>query len=177
MEALLNDLQRSGLANFVLHTWPLNWIWFNVVLPSWLSLVTAPFVWWGYRRIGEGHRDGWLFTITSQCGLIAIGLIDHQYGLLVVLFLMLQAFRNWWKAGRESSPLKKLAQLAGELALARSTIRRLRRQRAVAIRALRARRSVRVPSSPIARRFSDRQSQVHRARRSIHTSRVGLRLA
>jgi hypothetical protein len=76
------------------------WLWLDVIRPSWLSLVSAPFVLAGYWLIGRRRREGWWFVIASQTGLLAIGLADRQYGLLVVVVLIWQAVRNWRLWGR-----------------------------------------------------------------------------
>ena len=81
-------------------TAPLTWLWLEVVRPSWLSLLAAPFVLAGYWLLGRQRRAGWWFVIASQTGLLAIGLADRQYGLVVVLLLIWQAFRNWRRWGR-----------------------------------------------------------------------------
>jgi hypothetical protein len=80
----------------------LSWIWLAVVLPSWLSLVSAPFVLAGYVLLGRMRRSGWLFVIAAQCGLLAIAVADHQYGLAVVLVLIWQAVQNWRRWGRRA---------------------------------------------------------------------------
>jgi hypothetical protein len=77
-----------------------SWLWLEVVRPSWLSLISAPFVLAGYRLVGQRRRAGWLFVIASQGGLLAIALLDRQYGLVVVVVLIWQAFRNWRSWGR-----------------------------------------------------------------------------
>jgi hypothetical protein len=77
-----------------------SWLWLEVVRPSWLSLLSAPFVLAGYQLLGRRRREGWWFVIASQCGLLAIGLADRQYGLIVVLPLIWQALRNWRRWGR-----------------------------------------------------------------------------
>ena len=78
---------------------PLTWLWLEVVRPSWLSLLAAPLVLAGYWLLGRQRRAGWWFVIVSQAGLLAIGLADRQYGLVVVLLLIWQAFRNWRRWG------------------------------------------------------------------------------
>jgi hypothetical protein len=76
------------------------WLWLEVVRPSWLSLISAPLVLAGYRLVGQKRRAGWLFVMGSQCGLLAIALLNHQYGLLVVVVLIWQAFQNWRSWGQ-----------------------------------------------------------------------------
>ena len=76
------------------------WLWLEVIRPSWLSLVMAPIVLTGYWLLGRRRRAGWWFVIASNTGLLAIGLSGRQYGLVVVLVLVLQAFRNWRAWGR-----------------------------------------------------------------------------
>jgi nicotinamide riboside transporter PnuC len=76
------------------------WLWQEVVRPSWLSLISAPFVLAGYWLLGQRRRAGWWFVIVSQAGLLAIALADRQYGLVVVLVLIWQAYRNWRRWGR-----------------------------------------------------------------------------
>ena len=78
----------------------MSWLWHVVVEPSWLSLATAPLVLAGYVLLGRRRREGWLFVLASQGGLLAIGLVHRQYGLLVVVVLIWQAFRNWRREGR-----------------------------------------------------------------------------
>ncbi|HEY7202085.1 MAG TPA: hypothetical protein VIC57_17830 [Candidatus Dormibacteraeota bacterium] len=78
---------------------PLAWLWKAVVLPSWLSLVSAPFVLAGYVLLGRMRRSGWLFVIASQCGLLAIAVANRQYGLVVVVVLIWQAVQNWRRWG------------------------------------------------------------------------------
>lgn len=80
----------------------LTWLWLEVFRPSWLSLISAPFVLAGYWLLGRRRRAGWLFVIASNAGLLAIGLTNRQYGLVVVIVLMSQAFRNWRSWGRAS---------------------------------------------------------------------------
>lgn len=58
----------------------LLWLWLEVVRPSWLSFLAAPFVLAGYWLLGRRRREGWWFVIASQAGLLAIGLADRQYG-------------------------------------------------------------------------------------------------
>jgi hypothetical protein len=77
-----------------------SWLWLDVVRPSWLSLLSAPFVLAGYRLLGQRRRLGWWFVIASQAGLLAIALADRQYGLVVVVVLIWQAYRNWRGWGR-----------------------------------------------------------------------------
>ena len=77
-----------------------SWLWLEFVRPSWLSLVSAPFVLAGYRLVGQRRRAGWLFVIASQGGLLAIGLAHHEFGLVVVVVLIAQAFENWRSWGR-----------------------------------------------------------------------------
>jgi hypothetical protein len=76
-----------------------SWLWQHVVGPSWLSLLSAPLVLAGYVLLGRRRREGWLFVIASQTGLLAIAVVDRQYGLVVVLVLIWQAVRNWWRWG------------------------------------------------------------------------------
>jgi hypothetical protein len=78
----------------------LPWLWQEVIRPSWLSLVAAPFVLAGYWLLGRKRREGWWFVMASQGGLLAIALADRQYGLVVVLVLIWQAFQNWRRWGR-----------------------------------------------------------------------------
>lgn len=78
----------------------LIWLWQAVVLPSWLSLVSAPFVLAGYVLLGRMRRSGWLFVVAAQCGLLAIAAADRQYGLVVVVVLIWQAVQNWRRWGR-----------------------------------------------------------------------------
>ena len=77
-----------------------TWLWLDVIRPSWLSLLSAPFVLAGYWLLGRRRRTGWLFVIASQAGLLAIALIDRQYGLVVVVVLIWQALQNWRRWGR-----------------------------------------------------------------------------
>ena len=107
-------------------TWLLIWVWQAVILPSWLSLVSAPCVLTGYVLLGRMRREGWWFTIASQAGLLAIGAVHREYGLAVVLVLMWQAFRNWRRWGRPSSAMVRLAR---ELDGARARIARLEAER------------------------------------------------
>lgn len=79
---------------------PLTWLWLEVVRPSWISLLAAPFVLTGYWLLGRRRREGWWFVMVSQTSLLAIGLANRQYGLVVVLLLIWQAFRNWRHWGR-----------------------------------------------------------------------------
>ena len=79
---------------------PWVWLWLEVIRPSWLSLALAPIVLIGYRLLGHRRRAGWWFVIASNAGLLAIGLSNRQYGLVVVVVLMWQAFRNWRSWGR-----------------------------------------------------------------------------
>lgn len=76
------------------------WLWLEVVRPSWLSLLLAPFVLTGYWLLGRKRREGWWFVMSSNAGLLAIGMTARQYGLVVVLLLIWQAFRNWRRWGR-----------------------------------------------------------------------------
>ena len=78
----------------------LLWLWRDFIEPSWLSLALAPVVLTGYCLLGRRQRAGWWFVIASNAGLLAIGLTNRQYGLVVVLVLMFQAFRNWRSWGR-----------------------------------------------------------------------------
>ena len=39
-------------------TW--SWLWRSVIEPSWLSIVSAPFVVAGYVLLGRERREGWL---------------------------------------------------------------------------------------------------------------------
>jgi hypothetical protein len=71
-----------------------------VLQRSWLSLATAPVVLAGYFLLGRKRREGWLCVIGSQVGLLAIGLADGQYGLLVVVLLVWQAVQNYRRWGR-----------------------------------------------------------------------------
>ena len=100
-------------------TWLLIWLWQAVILPSWLSLVSAPFVLTGYVLLGRMRREGWWFTIASQAGLLAIGAVHREYGLAVVLILMWQAFRNWRRWGR---PNPTVALLTRQLEEARARV-------------------------------------------------------
>jgi hypothetical protein len=77
-----------------------QWLWLEVVRPSWLSLLSAPFVLAGYWLLGRRRRAGWLFVIGAQTSLVAIGLADRQYGLVVVVVLIWQALQNWRRWGR-----------------------------------------------------------------------------
>jgi hypothetical protein len=104
----------------------LIWLWHEVVLPSWLSLVSAPLVLTGYILIGRMRRAGWWFTIASQAGLLAIGAVDKQYGLAVVLVLIWQAFQNWRRWGR---PNPIVGRLTVELTEARARISELEAER------------------------------------------------
>ena len=79
---------------------PWLWLWLDVIRPSWLSLALAPIVLTGYWLLGRRRRAGWWFVIASNAGLLAIGLTGRQYGLVVVLVLICQAFRNWRSWGR-----------------------------------------------------------------------------
>jgi hypothetical protein len=78
----------------------LAWLWLDVVRPSWLSMALAPCVLTGYWLLGRRRRAGWWFVMASNAGLLAIGLTNRQYGLVVVLVLIFQAFRNWRRWGR-----------------------------------------------------------------------------
>jgi hypothetical protein len=80
--------------------WVLVWLWQEVIRPSWLSLAASPFVLAGYWLLGRRQRAGWLFVIASQTSLLAIAVANRQYGLLVVVVLIWQAFRNWRRWGR-----------------------------------------------------------------------------
>lgn len=74
-------------------------VWRDVVLPSWLSLATAPLVLLGYVLLGRKRREGWLLVMAAQAGLLAIGWVHHEWGLVAVLVLIWQAAANWrrWK--------------------------------------------------------------------------------
>jgi hypothetical protein len=72
------------------------WLWHQVVLPSWLSLLSAPIIVVAYVLLGRRQRIGWWFTIAAQSFLIVIAFTNHQYGLLAALLPMAQAVRNWW---------------------------------------------------------------------------------
>ena len=78
----------------------LVWVGHEVIGPSWLSLLSAPFVLAGYRLLGRKRREGWWFVIASQVGLLAIAVANRQYGLAVVVVLVWQAFQNWRSWGR-----------------------------------------------------------------------------
>ena len=78
----------------------LLWLWLEVIRPSWLSIALAPIVLTGYWLLGCRRRAGWWFVIASNAGLLAIGLSGRQYGLVVVVVLICQAFRNWRSWGR-----------------------------------------------------------------------------
>ena len=78
----------------------LVWLGREVVGPSWLSLLSAPFVLAGYWLLGRKRRAGWWFVIASQVGLLAIAVANRQYGLAVVVVLVWQAFQNWRRWGR-----------------------------------------------------------------------------
>jgi hypothetical protein len=80
----------------------LTWLWLEIVRPSWLSLLSAPFVLAGYWLLGHHRRGGWWFVIASQAGLLAIAVVDRQYGLAVVVVLIWQAFQNWRRWGRRA---------------------------------------------------------------------------
>ena len=82
----------------------LTWLVRDVIGPSWLSLLSAPFVLAGYWLLGRKRREGWWFVIASQAGLLAIAAVDRQYGLAVVLVLVWQAFQNWRRWGRAGVP-------------------------------------------------------------------------
>jgi len=62
----------------------LLWLWRDFIEPSWLSLALAPVVLTGYCLLGRRQRAGWWFVIASNAGLLAIGLTNRQYGLVVV---------------------------------------------------------------------------------------------
>lgn len=74
-------------------------VWRDIVLPSWLSLATAPLVLVGYVLLGRKRREGWLLVMAAQAGLLAIGWVHHEWGLAAVLVLIWQAAANWrrWK--------------------------------------------------------------------------------
>jgi hypothetical protein len=74
---------------------PWAWLWRKVILPSWLSLMSAPLVIAGYVLLGSGRHEGWLFLIASQLGLIAIGVRNRQYGLFVVVVPIAVAVHNF----------------------------------------------------------------------------------
>ena len=78
----------------------LAWLWHQVILPSWLSLLSAPFILVAYVLLGRRLRIGWWFTIAAQSFLIVIAFVNHQYGLLAALLPMAQAVRNWRSWGR-----------------------------------------------------------------------------
>jgi hypothetical protein len=82
----------------------LTWLVHDVIGPSWLSLLSAPFVLAGYWLLGRKRREGWWFVIGAQAGLLAIAAADRQYGLVVVLVLVWQAFQNWRRWGRAGAP-------------------------------------------------------------------------
>jgi hypothetical protein len=88
--------------------WLLIWLWQAVILPSWLSLVSAPCILTGYILLGRMRREGWWFTIASQAGLLAIGAVHREYGLAVVLVLVWQAFQNWRRWGRPNPIVLRL---------------------------------------------------------------------
>jgi hypothetical protein len=77
-----------------------SWLWQEIVWPSWLSLASAPLILTGYVLLGQKRRAGWWFVIASQLGLLAIALTNRQYGLVVVVLLIWQAFQNWRRWGR-----------------------------------------------------------------------------
>ena len=79
-------------------TWLL--LWREIIEPSWISLASAPFVVSGYVLLGRGRRAGWLCLVASQAGLLAIGITDHQMGLVVALLPMAVAVRNFCRHGR-----------------------------------------------------------------------------
>jgi len=78
----------------------MTWLWQEVIEPSWLSLVSAPFVLAGYWLLGRHRREGWICVIVSQVGLLAIAVVQRQYGLAVVALLIWQAVQNWRRWGR-----------------------------------------------------------------------------
>lgn len=82
----------------------LTWLVRDVIGPSWLSLLSAPFVLAGYWLLGRKRREGWWFVIASQAGLLAIAAVDREYGLVVVIVLVWQAFQNWRRWGRGGAP-------------------------------------------------------------------------
>ena len=88
------------------------WFWWQVIVPSWISLVSAPFVLTGYILLGRKRSEGWWFVIGSQAGLLAIALTDRQYGLVVVVVLIRQAYQNWRRWRREASAVPT-AELRG----------------------------------------------------------------
>jgi len=89
------------------------WVWHHVVLPSWLSLVTALPVLGGYWLLGRGRRVGWLCVMAAQVGLLVIAIATTQYGLLVVVLLIWQAWRNWRRASRKAAaPATQTARAA-----------------------------------------------------------------
>jgi len=101
-------------------------VWQAVILPSWLSLVSAPCVLTGYFLLGRMRRGGWWFTIASQAGLLAIGVVHREYGLAVVLVLIWQAFQNWRRWGR---PTATVARLTRQLEEARARVAELETER------------------------------------------------
>ena len=91
----------------------LAWLWQQVILPSWLSLLSAPFILVAYVLLGRRQRIGWWFTIAAQSFLIVIAFVNRQYGLLAALLPMAQAVRNWRSWGRpESAPEPALLRAA-----------------------------------------------------------------
>lgn len=82
----------------------LPWLWAEVVRPSWLSLASAPLVLAGYWLLGRKRRAGWLAVIASQTALLAIAVVNREYGLFVVVLLMWQAVQNWRRWGRPGAP-------------------------------------------------------------------------
>jgi hypothetical protein len=72
-----------------------TWLWRKVIVPSWLSLASAPLVIAGYVLLGAGRHEGWLCLIASQVGLLAIGVRNRQYGLFLAIVPITVAARNY----------------------------------------------------------------------------------
>lgn len=116
--------------------WLLLFVWDVVIYPSWISLISAFCVLKGYRHLGKQERVGWIYNIASNSGLLIVGIIHQQWGLLVTLLLIRKAYMNWRQWGKASS---ELTALKAELANKDKSIRDLQAQRDAAVQALKKR--------------------------------------
>ena len=101
-----------------------EWLWQEVIGPSWLSLASAPSVIVAYWLLGQRRRAGWWWLIASQVGLLAMGVVHHEWALafLIAPTLIGRAFWSWRSWGHADPHLSRLER---ELAAAAQAARGL----------------------------------------------------